>query len=184
MVGSNATRRQYQSAANLISCTPRSMSARDTHDRCGPCLDSHTAQIGQDRTMPASSASPEVTFHFDPVCPYTWMTSRWAVEVTAARGVTLGWRALSLRVVNEGKIDEKHRAVMDAAFGALRVVEALADAGRHDDAGRFYTELGRRVHAGGRTMSTEVVDEAAAAAELGDIAGAARDETWDDAVVG
>jgi hypothetical protein len=132
--------------------------------------------------MGANHHNPSVTFRFDPTCPWTWLTSRWATEAAAARGVQLGWRALSLRVLNEGRIDEEHRPVLDASFAALRLVEALADAGHHDDAGRFYTELGQRIHAGGRTPSMHLVEEAAVAAGLGDLTPTLRDETWDDAV--
>ena len=43
-----------------------------------------------------------VTFWFDPSCPYTWRTSRWLLAVTGARDLTIDWRLMSLAILNEG----------------------------------------------------------------------------------
>src|SRR5689334_5591429 len=51
----------------------------------------------------AGGVPSEVELFFDPVCPWTWATSRWLVEVAARRGIEVVWRSLSLAVLNAGK---------------------------------------------------------------------------------
>ncbi|WP_218004433.1 DsbA family protein [Microtetraspora niveoalba] len=124
-----------------------------------------------------------MTFHFDPVCPWTWRASRWLVNVADARGLTIEWRSFSLAVLNEGKeIPEAYREPMAASSRALRLVEALHAKGRDKDAAAFYTELGTRVHKDGAPLTGEVVAEAAEAAGVVDAASALDDASWDAAV--
>jgi hypothetical protein len=114
----------------------------------------------------------DVIFFFDPECPWTWRASRWLVEVSGARGLVVEWRALSLVVLNEGDVPEEYRVAMEASHRALRLVEALRQAGRHDDVARFYTELGTSVHERREELTVELVRSAAEAAGLaGEIAG-------------
>jgi hypothetical protein len=90
---------------------------------------------------------PDVSFYFDPSCPWTWNTSRWLVDVARDRGFPVRWRTFSLAVHNEGRdIGERARATLEAAKAALRVVEALRRDDRNDDIARFYLDLGRRWH--------------------------------------
>jgi 2-hydroxychromene-2-carboxylate isomerase len=127
----------------------------------------------------------ETTFHFDPGCPWTWRASRWLLLVAPQRGLTPRWRAFSLGIVNEGDaggVPEEFRERVAASSRALRLVEALAAQGRHDDTLRFYSTLGERVHDGGEALTDAVVDAAADAAGLGDARAALDDPTWDKAV--
>jgi hypothetical protein len=124
--------------------------------------------------------APDVVFHFDPLCPWTWMTSRWLTEVTAARSLTLGFGALSLRVVNE--IPEGQHAGVDASFAALRVIEALAMAEDHEAAARFYRALGERVHRGQQEASLELFEQVLADSDVS-VAGAFGDPAWDPRVI-
>ena len=88
-----------------------------------------------------------VEYFFDPACPWTWTTSRWLVDASAATGTEVRWRNLSLAVVNAGReIPERFRAAQQAAARAHRVIAALLAAGRNDLVGDFYTEWGRRFH--------------------------------------
>ncbi|MEV0614569.1 DsbA family protein [Nonomuraea sp. NPDC050404] len=41
-------------------------------------------------------------FWFDPSCPYTFLTSRWLLEVRQVRPVEVRWHVMSLKVLNEG----------------------------------------------------------------------------------
>jgi len=129
----------------------------------------------------------DVHFSFDATCPWTWLTSRWLVDVADHRGLAVGWHSLSLAVLNEGKPfpPEQLAAVPDLpdrqalGVGVLRVVESLREAGRNDDAGRLYTEFGLRLHAQGLAPEPGLLAGAAAAAGVEDHLAAADDESWD-----
>jgi hypothetical protein len=124
---------------------------------------------------------PDVVFHFDPICPWTWLTSRWLTEVAGSRSLTLGFRSLSLRIVND--VPPGRYVPLDVGFEALRVVEALSADGDHAGAARLYTALGEEVHRGKRSLDRALLAEVLAASGLpASITAAASDDAWDDAV--
>ena len=45
----------------------------------------------------------DLEFFFDPGCPFAWITSVWARRVAELRDVSIGWRFISLKFINEGK---------------------------------------------------------------------------------
>ncbi|MCZ7436642.1 DsbA family protein [Micromonospora sp. WMMC241] len=124
----------------------------------------------------------DATFFFDPACPWTWRTSRWLVAVAQARGLSVEWRAFSLAILNDGQVPPEFAEAMAASGRVLRLVEALRAQGRHDDAGRLYTEVGTRSHDAGDPLGDKVVAAAVDAAGLTDAAAALDDERWDAAV--
>jgi 2-hydroxychromene-2-carboxylate isomerase len=129
------------------------------------------------------------TYFFDPLCPFTWRTSRWLVGVAAERDVTIHWRSISLGILNgfeietgENDTDNPYRPMMIASFKALRLVEALRAEGRDETIGAFYTELGTRTHEAGAALSDEIVVQAAEAAGIDDPKSFINDNRWDEAV--
>jgi predicted DsbA family dithiol-disulfide isomerase len=124
----------------------------------------------------------DVTFHFDPVCPWSWRTSRWLHQVAEERALTIEWRSFSIALQKDGDVSPDHRAPLEAAKKAMRLVEALAADGRHTDAGRFYTELGTRTHSARAILDEDAVRAAAAAAGLEKKASALDEDRWDEAV--
>ena len=134
---------------------------------------------------------PDVEFFFDPVCPWAWLTSRWAVEVATQRNLTIDWRFICLRIVNEAKdyatdFPEAYTHVHGGGQKMLRVAAAAREAGGNDAVARLYTELGTRLHNDGRSRSElregnlSVLPEAIAAAGLDpSLAKAADDESHD-----
>ena len=42
----------------------------------------------------------DISFYFDPLCPFAWMTSKWVRQVAAQRDYTVDWRFISLRMLN------------------------------------------------------------------------------------
>ncbi|AZM55626.1 disulfide bond formation protein DsbA [Streptomyces sp. WAC 01529] len=90
-----------------------------------------------------------VDFWFDPVCPYTWITSRWLREVERVRGITVRWRVMSLAVLNEGlDVDPEDPEGLYGEYMRApgRVCAAVGE--RHGNAalGRYFDVLGARLH--------------------------------------
>jgi 2-hydroxychromene-2-carboxylate isomerase len=122
-------------------------------------------------------------FWYDPVCPWAWITSRWMHEVVAVRDVTVEWRLMSLRFLNEATPGYDPAKATGHAFGlaAQRVAAAARDDGA--DIGAFYTALGTLLHVEKAPRERATVERALAAPGLP--AGAAEafaDESYDAAV--
>jgi predicted DsbA family dithiol-disulfide isomerase len=124
----------------------------------------------------------DATFYFDPTCPFTWRTARWLTGVAAERDVSVSWRAFSLALLNGDGAAADFRERLAASTRALRLVEALAADGRHDDVAAFYTEMGNRTFEAGTTLTDDIVLAAAEAAGVEDPQRILDDESWDESV--
>ncbi len=85
---------------------------------------------------------------FDPLCPWAWMASRWALDVAKVRDVEVVFHVMSLSVLNEGRdLSDEYRDLMDNAWGGARVCLAVQQQypERLTD---FYTAVGTRIHLG------------------------------------
>jgi hypothetical protein len=91
----------------------------------------------------------EADFWFDPSCPYTWVTARWLVEVTAVRPVSVCWRVMSLSVLNEGRDDDPEGDPDGYLWVPVRICAAVREEFGHEALGRFYAELWHPDHRGG-----------------------------------
>ncbi|MBI2710615.1 MAG: disulfide bond formation protein DsbA [Actinobacteria bacterium] len=124
----------------------------------------------------------DVEFWFDPICPWTWITSRWIEEVRGSRPIGVEWHAFSLDLANDKRRpdpDDDRR--LGATRRMLRVVEAARAEGEFDAVGRLYTSMGRRIHheADLRFDIGDTLSEARLDPRLLD---AADDESWDGAI--
>ncbi|MGY1691638.1 mycothiol-dependent nitroreductase Rv2466c family protein [Geodermatophilus sp. SYSU D01105] len=138
------------------------------------------------------SAPAELSFWFDPVCPFAWMTSTWVRQVSAQREVAVEWRLISLRLLNR-HVDYDSRFPPDYEAGhtaGLRLLRVAARArAEHGPAvlDPLYAAMGQRVFedptgqpAPERATSRAFVGEVLASAGLpDDLAGALDDESWD-----
>ena len=129
--------------------------------------------------------SDDVTFWFDPSCPYTWRTSRWLLAVTGTRNLTIDWRPMSLAILNEDKeIPERFRTTQEGGRRAGRVLTAVDEKYDTDAVERVYTEIGIRVHEQGRDIDERVLTEALVAAGLrADLYFAVEDDQMDEYLV-
>ena len=105
-----------------------------------------------------------VRFHFDPICPWCYQTSRWVRLLEDLGEVELSWGLFSLELVNEGNAEASAKGHARSA-PALRTARLLGE--RHDRGavGAFYAAHGKAVHEGGEDVDDlRVIDDALAAA--------------------
>ena len=95
---------------------------------------------------PAARARPRVDLYLDPVCPYTWVASRWLAEVERQRRLDLTYHVMSLRLLNEHRVlDEGYRASIESSDGPSRIATAVWV--RHGPAAlrAWHTAFGTRI---------------------------------------
>lgn len=125
-----------------------------------------------------------VDFFFDPVCPWTWLTSRWLIQVAESEGLTIRWRSFSLTLANEGgEVPSEFQTRMRESSKALRIIEALRASDQNEQAGRFYSVYGRNAHTLGEDVTDGFTENVAQEAELDPaVIAAAGDPEWDSVV--
>ena len=124
-------------------------------------------------------------FWFDPLCPWAWITSRWALEVEKVRDVDVSFHLMSLAYLNAGKPDlsEEYRKFLETAWGPVRIVEAARQAKGQDIVLPLYSAMGTRIHNNGEPR--ELSTFAAALADVGlpdDMIEAANDSSFDEEI--
>lgn len=93
----------------------------------------------------------DVEYFWDPACPWSWLTSRWMVNVIAEQPMTVDWRFISLRMVNEDKDYERdlpkgYERTHTRGLELLRVAAAIREELGPDAVLPFYTAVGTRIH--------------------------------------
>jgi hypothetical protein len=133
----------------------------------------------------------DVDFFWDPVCPWAWLTSRWVVNVLEERPMTVDWKFIALRIVNEDRDYEKefrpgYERGHTRGLELLRVAAALRETVGPEAVLPYYTAVGTALHLERRH---EEFDAPAGferiLSELGhptDLAGAAVDTGYDTVI--
>lgn len=129
----------------------------------------------------------DLDFHFDPACPFAWMTSRWITRVRDLTAIRVDWRLISLRFLNEGRPPTSHTRAHLASHRYLRVLAAVLHEVGTEPVWDLYTAWGERLWydtlpEGGAGEVAEGIDIAAllqAQGVDGRFAEAADDESWD-----
>ncbi len=136
----------------------------------------------------------DVHFHFDPVCQFAWLTSKWVREVAALRGYSVDWRFISLRIINKdvdyaSHFPKGYERGHQQGLDLLRVSAAVRAAEGRDVVGDLYQAITSQIFdveptAAGpaRRRLAEGDGVRAALAEIGldlSYADALHDTTWD-----
>jgi len=113
------------------------------------------------------TAVEKINFHFDPVCPWAWLTSRWATRLEELGEIEIDWRLFSLGVANlpEGE------SVPDGPVGhsgeALQLLAQARRIGGNRAVARLYTAMGTAAHVRHeKLVESEVLAQAWSEAEL------------------
>ena len=111
---------------------------------------------------------------FDPLCPWAWMTSRWALDVAQVRDVDVVFHVMSLSVLNEGRdLSPHYLDLMNNSWGGARVCLAVQQQ-YPEKLAALYTALGTRIHLGkepnDRGTHEAALAEVGLAVELADAA--------------
>lgn len=124
-----------------------------------------------------------IRFHFDPLCPWAWLTSRWVAALEERGVLQVEWALFSLEVVNEGT-EEIERKALRRGTPALRTAVAVRRRYGSSGLGAYYTALGTHVHEQGQPIEEQdtlrgALDEAGLPTSLLEEA-LADDSTWQE----
>lgn len=100
----------------------------------------------------------QVAYYFDPVCPWTWKTSRWLVEAATNLSFAVQWRPFSLTILNNGSIPEEYAVAMKVSSRVLRVITQMTLAQRNDEVFDLYNALGEAWFEGSAQISRDTVE--------------------------
>ncbi len=127
----------------------------------------------------------------DPVCPWCWLTARWAVDVVApARELTITWEPISLLFKNEPAEDDPYYMANQFTHRLLRVMQAVNDVEGSEAVRRLYWQYGAVLHhdrVAGNVDEAKVLSSGArpflqAAGLSSAYADAYDDESWDESI--
>lgn len=139
----------------------------------------------------------DLSFWFDPVCPFAWLTSTWVRQVAAARDYRVEWKLISLRLLNAHRDYDKefppeYPAIHGAGLRLLRVAAAARAKEGPEPIGALYAAFGARIHdieypegTSGAVVLAEpgpVLEVLAEVGLSGGYADALEDTAWDEEI--
>lgn len=134
--------------------------------------------------MPAATGpTTAVTFYFDPLCPWTWITARWVTEVAATRPLDINWKLFSLRLHNRDNPDyDSLRERLDQQWPALRVIAAAGAQFGGTAVADLYTAIGTLIHHDGDEFVHRLAEAITNAGLPATLLEATTDASWDAAI--
>lgn len=125
-----------------------------------------------------------IELYVDPICPFSWVASRWMLAAAGATGRSVAVRQMSLAVLNDGRdMPPPQRARREWSRRVGRVFAAATDQDGPDAFGDLYEILGALVHNDpGETADSAVKEALAATSFSSALVDALDDPLWDEAV--
>jgi protein-disulfide isomerase-like protein with CxxC motif len=125
----------------------------------------------------------KVEFWFDPACPWTWITSRWMVEVAERRNIDVTWNTFSLLHHNGAEnIPAEYRTPLEAQWRGLRVIEAARAGYGNDAVAALYTAFGSHIHHDSDSLLAGLAAAVAEADVDPAVLDHANDDSWDHGI--
>jgi 2-hydroxychromene-2-carboxylate isomerase len=95
-------------------------------------------------------ADYDLSFYFDPVCPFAWMSSKWVRLVMEQRAYSVDWRFISLRLVNaavdyDSHFPPEYEAGHTAGLKLLRVAAKVREVYGREAVGPLYAAMGTHI---------------------------------------
>ena len=108
--------------------------------------------------LPATLTSV-VDFWFDPTCEWSWLTSRWLLDVQEVRPIKIVFHLLSLSVLDEGRdLPPETRSRRDAGWAHGRVALAVGEQFGQEQLAAFYAAVGTRIHVRDEGLGRGVIE--------------------------
>lgn len=108
-----------------------------------------------------------VDFWLDPLCPWSWLTAQWLLEVQWQADLDVRWGVMCLAILEEGnEIPPEFQAYVDMSWQAARALEAARVHGGDDAFVALLGAVGERFHVDARRDLDLVLEESLAAAGL------------------
>lgn len=126
----------------------------------------------------------DIDLYLDPICPFSWVASRWLLGATHIIQMPVTLRQMNLAVLNEGKdLDAKQQRMMDRSRRVGRLSAAVAaEHGPHAFA-RLYDSIGARIHLHREEITPDLIREVLAESGFkASLAAALDDGGFDQAV--
>ncbi|MGJ6968246.1 mycothiol-dependent nitroreductase Rv2466c family protein [Streptosporangium sp. G11] len=126
-----------------------------------------------------------VDFWFDAMCPWSWIASRWLLEVERIRPVDLRWHVMSWSILQQGvDLPPEHVEIVRQGWGPARVAIAVEQRHGNTGLGALYSAYGKRYQHQGRTLNrAAIVDSLNEIGLPADLVDAAEDKDYDDALL-
>lgn len=101
-----------------------------------------------------------IKFYFDPSCPFCWITSRWLLQVSSKREVSIEWIPFSLAIKNNELDDQSKNPspYADEHIAANRVIRVMIAA--HKKGAKMvdlYSSFGVQKHVFAKEFSDELI---------------------------
>jgi len=141
---------------------------------------SPSTSVSTSTTPTPTPMSTAVQFYFDPACPWTWITSRWVVEVAEHRDLQITWQLFSLRYHNKTNPGyDWIRDALDDQHPAMRILAAAKQHHGNAAVGKLYTALGMLIHYDDDEHVLRLSDAIGAAGLPADLIKEGDDPSWD-----
>jgi hypothetical protein len=139
----SADLRQWESVSAAYR---RSATVRPAASAEDAALTDEAVRALREAAAGSTRSTARVDLYVDPVCPYTWVVSRWLLEVERHRDLDLRYHAMSLRLLNEDRVvDAGYRANIDVSSGPSRVAAAVDFTHGAEALRAWHTAFGSRI---------------------------------------